>query len=150
MKYEIGKNRIINKNFPDVEEEVVHWEVIKIKQQQTIYLKIISTNSSYLQGIRFAVDVGEGYIEIDNLRYKEIYFMVNKNNMESIIKCSSDEGLLSVYNIFQKTKELYTRGSQMPYSGMLVQKKGNKFIFRCNDTGYKTTFDSLVFEITLE
>lgn len=150
MRYEIGKKRIINENFSDMKEEIVRWEVLKIKKEQTIHLKIISMNSKYMQGIRFAIDVGNGFLEIDYLKSKDIYFVVNENNMEGIIRCYSEEGLLSIYNIYYRTDDPHSMCSQMDFSGMIIEKTDNNFTFRCNDTGYKTTFDSLVFEITLE
>jgi hypothetical protein len=46
MKYQIGKERFYNDNF-EGRNDVVHWEVLKIKQHQDIRLKFISVNSKF-------------------------------------------------------------------------------------------------------
>ncbi len=65
--------------------------------------------------------------------------------------CFSTEGLVSVYNMYDhgsnhKPSEVR---SQMDSCGMLVEQKGNKIIYRCNDVGFEPKFDALVFSIEI-
>lgn len=98
MKLEIGKKRIYNTNFKNI-ENVVHWEVLNIKNEQELYLKFVSTNLKYRQGIRLAIDAGDGYIEINNIRSKEFYLWADTAQKCVLVKCISEEGVLSIYNI---------------------------------------------------
>ena len=148
MKYEIGRKRIYNTIFED-HENVVHWEVLNIKNQQEFNLKFISTNSKYRQGIRLAIDVGEGYIEINNIRAKELYLWEDTVLQLTNVKCVSEEGLLSVYNVFDLGKERGGRRSQVDSCGMIVKQSDNIYRYHCNDVGFETNFDKLIFEIEL-
>ena len=131
-------------------EEVVLWEVLHIKKEQELCIEFISTNSKYKQGIRLAIDVGEGYLEIDNGRYKggDLWEDISPKRLN--IKCVSEEGLLSVYNIFDRGKDGKTgRCSQLPYCGMKVEQKENTILYRCEHSKIEPFFDKLVFKIEL-
>ncbi len=151
-KNKIGRNRLYNSTF--MEElgipDVVHWEVLNIKKEQEFCIEFISTNSKYRQGIRLAVDAGKGYFEIDGENYgKDVYLLQDPSYKKVNIKCVSDEGLLSIYNVYDKGAGQGGIRSQMDYSGMLAEKTETGFRYRCNDVGLTDTFDSLVFEISL-
>ena len=148
MKFEIGKKRIYNTNFENI-ENVVQWEVLNIKNEQEFHLKFVSTNSKYRQGIRLAIDAGDGYIEINNIRSKELYLWEDTAQKCVLVKCISEEGVLSIYNVFDLGKERGGRRSQMDSCGMLVERKENTIVYKCNDVGFKSDFDKLIFEIEL-
>ena len=148
MKFEIGKKRIYNTNFENI-ENVVQWEVLNIKNEQEFHMKFVSTNSKYRQGIRLAIDAGDGYIEINNIRSKELYLWEDTAQKCVLVKCISEEGVLSIYNVFDLGKERGGRRSQMDSCGMLVERKENTIVYKCNDVGFQSDFDKLIFEIEL-
>lgn len=148
MKHEIGRKRIYNTIFED-NENVIHWEVLNINKQQEFNVKFISTNSKYRQGIRLAIDAGEGYIEINDVRAKELYLWEDTVLQLINVKCVSEEGVLSVYNVFDLGKERGGRRSQVDSCGMIVKQSKNIYRYHCNDVGFETSFDKLVFEIEL-
>lgn len=148
MKLEIGRKRIYNTIFENI-DNVVHWEVLNVKSEQEFYLKFISTNSKYRQGIRLAIDAGDGYIEINNIRSKELYLWEDTVPQCVHVKCISEEGVLSIYNVFDLGKERGGRRSQMDSCGMLVERKENTIVYKCNDVGFQSDFDKLIFEIEL-
>ncbi|WP_153126382.1 MULTISPECIES: hypothetical protein [Bacillales] len=141
MKF--GKKRIYNDEF-EGRNNVVMWDVLKIDNEQTIKLTFISKNSKNRQGVRLGIDVGEGYIEVNGLKSKSIELWEDTAPKEVLCKCVSSEGLLSVYNIWDKGKG---RQSQLLTSGMILEEKDNKIIYYCNDYGFETDFDKLVFSI---
>lgn len=146
MKYVIGKEILYN-DFFENRKDVILWDVIKTKKEQEIEFKFISTNSDFRQGVRIAVDYGKGEFEVNDIRLREFYLW-NDTAPEIVkIKCLSQEGLISIYNVWEterkKTEE------QMPFSGMLVERNGNKITYRCNNGLLDTNFDELVFEIEL-
>lgn len=150
MKYEIGKKRDYNKYYEERGyKSVVRWEVLDIAKEQDIYLEFVSTNSKYKQGIRLAIDTGKGYIEIDGEQYKGVRLWEDTCPKSIKFRCVSSEGKLSIYNILDMGPERGGYRSQLPSSGMLVEEIDGYIVYRCNDAGFKTEFNSLEFRIKL-
>lgn len=147
---DIGKNRIYNDVDFNKAHNVILWEVLKIKHEQEFDVKFIRTKSDCIQGIRLAIDVGEGYLEINGIKSKEMHLWENTAPKITHVKCVSEEGLLSVYNVFDEGPDGGGVYSQMYGSGMLLEEKNNKYIYKCNDFGIETKFDKLVFSIKLK
>ena len=129
--------------------DVVLWEVLPIKNEQDIILKFISTNSKYRQGVRLAIDSGEGCIEINGICSREMYLWEDTSPNEVFIKCTSSSGFLSIYNVFDVGEQRGGRKSQMDSCGMVVEKTDGKLLYKCNDAGFETNFDKLIFQIEL-
>ncbi len=146
----LGKKRIYNRNFEDVEKEIIRWEVLSINNKQHLKIRFISVNSENRQGIRLAIDAGNGTLTTNDITGRAFELWEDECPKEFEIECSSDEGYLSVYNIFERDEQgIMRRNSQMAYSGMILEQKGNIYRYYCNDTGKNTDFDKLVFEIEL-
>ena len=143
-KDKIGKNRIYSQDHAG-REDVVLWDVLRIENEQWIKVEFISKNSPYLQGVRLAIDVGEGYLDSGGEFAKDMRFWENTAPKKFYVKCVSTEGLLSVYNIWNKRN---MAESQMYGSGMLIEQDGNKTIYRCHDVSMENvSFDKIVFSI---
>ena len=145
MKKELGRQILYNYAFPD--NTVIHWDVLKVQYGQVLCLEFISVNSKYRQGVRLAIDAGDGYIEINDKRSKEIYLWEDTCQGQVYIKCFSTEGLISVYNVFDLGKERGGIRAQTDSCGMLIECINGKKVYRCNDAGFATEFDKLVFQI---
>lgn len=148
---DIGKRRLLNKNFEGRTEEIIHWEVLRIKPDQKIKVRFISVYSPNRQGIRIAIDEGEGELTANGVSGKAFDLWEDNSPKEFEIECRSDEGYLSIYNIFEKLSWTgkTERYSLMDFSGMILEQNGNVYRYRCNDTGMDTDFNKLVFEIEL-
>ena len=142
----IGRERLYNTEDFN-RDDVVLWDVLNVKPEQEIYLKFISTNSKHRQGVRIAVDVGEGYLEVNGVRAKGMQLWEYNAPKVVKIKCVTDSGLLSVYNIFEDDDG--SAMSQMYKCGMLIEEQGNKRIYRCSEYSDEGDFDRLVFQIEL-
>ena len=147
----IGKERIYNSFFENHKKDVIRWEVISINQTQCIKVRFISVNSNNRQGVRIAIDSGEGFLVTNDVRGKNFEIWEDECPSEIEIQCFSEEGLLSVYNIFEEIdwtgkKRKY---SQMDYSGMILERTGHIFRYSCNNAELNSEFDKLVFEIEL-
>lgn len=147
----IGRERFYNSNKFEKAKGVILWEVLKIQHEQEFNLRIISTNSKYRQGIRLAIDAGEGYIEINDIKAKELYLWEDTIPEVAHVKCVSDLGLLSIYNVYYVESDMGLTGvlSQLDSSGMLLEHSENVYVYRCNDEGFKDEFNKLVFEIEI-
>ena len=142
----IGKERLYNNNFEN-KKDIVHWEVLSIKHEQEFNLRILSTNSEYRQGIRLAIDAGEGYVEINGIKEKELYLWEDTIPENVHVKCVSTLGLLSIYNVYDMGGG--RKRSLMDFGGMLVKQNDNKVVYRCNDKQRIGNFDNLIFEIEM-
>jgi len=140
----IGKTRQYSKHFKD-RNDVVLWDVIQIDKEQLIKVAFLDKNSPYFQGIRLAVDVGEGILETNGVESKTMHLWYHTSPRELIVKCKSKAGLISVYNIFQKR---HFPESQLYGSGMIIEQDGAKTIYKCHDVSMENvSFDKIIFSI---
>jgi len=143
-KDKIGRSRIYSVDH-EGRDDIVLWDVMEIAQKQTLKIVFISKNSTYAQGVRLAIDAGEGILEIDGTESKNLHLWYDTSPPEVIMQCKSKEGLLSIYNIFQ---DRHFPESQRYGSGMLVEQDGNRTIYKCHDVSMiNVSFDKLVFSI---
>ncbi|WP_028236337.1 hypothetical protein [Pseudobutyrivibrio sp. MD2005] len=140
----IGESKVYNKIYN--RDDVLLWDVIEFQDNTTLKVNIISTNSKYKQGIRIAVDFGDGLIDINGLTGKEFYLMEDTCPKDAIVKVSSKRGKLSVYNVYERTDgNLRSLGD---YSGMIVKENGKYREYRCT-TSSIDDFNTLVFSIEI-
>ena len=87
---------------------------------------------------------------VNDIESKSINLWMDECPNGVVIECYSDRGLLSLYNIFEKL-DAWGKGkySQTAYSGMILERRDNIYLYKCNDTGIETDFDKLVFEIEM-
>ena len=143
-KDKIGRERYYSKDF-EGRDDIVTWEVTEIEPEQLIKFTFVSTNSKDTQGVRLAIDAGDGYLEIDGVKGRSMELWQDTAPREIICKCVSSSGLLSVYNTWRRQD-----GNEFSFSygaGMLLEEEGRKRVYRCNDWGIETNFDKLVFAI---
>ena len=97
-----SRQKNIQHYFKNYSEDVILWEVLKIKTIQKLRFKFISTNSIHRQGFRIAIDAGDGEITINGTCSKAFDLWEDTCPNEVVITCNSSEGFLSIYNIFEK------------------------------------------------
>jgi len=136
----IGTERIMNDAFED-RNDVIKWDVLKIPNDAQIKITIISKNSDRRQGIRISTDLE---IEINGELAKAFQIWEDTAPKEVLCKCYTTDGNLSVYNIWDKGRGAE---SQAYSSGMLKETVGAKATYYCNDIGFQTNFDKLVFSV---
>lgn len=153
MKTQIGKERIYSKEWAERgRTEVVEWDVQPICSEQLIKITFISQNSPHYQGVRIGVDFGKGGIEIEGSFYHHDASVVWEPSTpkQLVWKCLTNKGLLSIYNI--RVEKEHWSGHPFMYAlsrgcGMLIEQYGDSLIYHCNDVGFDTNFDKLVFSI---
>lgn len=151
-KYPLGKKRIYSPHFEN-RQDVVLWDVINIKNEQILTVKFISTDSENIQGVRLAVDYGNGEIEINGIKSPGFELWEDTVPCDEYIRAvvNSEFGRVSVYNIWRNNALNNGFSQSQKYcSGMVIERiSENKFLYHCNDVGIETNFNELVFEITL-
>ncbi|PWK13014.1 hypothetical protein [Tumebacillus permanentifrigoris] len=136
----IGTERIYNKHF-EGRDDVIKWDVQPITNSQLVQINFLSTNSPNKQGIFLRTDKG---IEANGQLHPGIYLWEDTAPREVIIKCFTENGWLSIYNIHHNGRNQYSQGYS---AGMLLQEEGDTLVYHCNDVGLETNFDKLVFSV---
>jgi hypothetical protein len=137
--------RLYSNDFPD-RKDVVCIDVLPINKDQLIKVALISTNAPRMQGAMFSITAGTGYIEYMGNRSRGIGLWWGTTPREVIVKCHSVPKLLTIYNGYRDN--LNHPRTLMYKTGMLVEEKDNKRIYRCNDVNDgDNRFDKLVFSV---
>ena len=146
-----GKKRLYNEYFEELNEKVILWEALPIQSKQRVKVRFLSVNSDNRQGIRIAIDAGKGSLTINGVSARQFDLWENECPKEFEIECESDEGYLSIYNIFEELdwEGVMMEFSQLPYMGMILEQSGNVYRYSCNDARLDSEFDVFVFEIEL-
>jgi len=144
QKSAIGRVRIYNSAFKERGREgVVMWDVLPIQDGERIKVIFESASSPWQQGVWLQTDKG---LEVDGLHCASVELWMNTAPQEVICECFTDDGFLSVYNIWDSGRG-YGTESQAWSSGMLIEESLNGRRYHCNDIGFETSFDKLVFRI---
>ena len=135
-----GEERIYNPAF-DAKLDIVLWDVFPIIDGEKITVTFESKNSDWSQGIWLMSDRG---LEVDGIRNKSfvLWYEIAPEQIE--VTCFTKNGLLSVYNVWDMG---FGKNSLSHSSGMLVEELTNGRRYRCNDFGFETKFDKLIFRI---
>ncbi|MFC4557282.1 hypothetical protein ACFO3D_03530 [Virgibacillus kekensis] len=142
---EIGTRRILNQAFAEKGfHSVIKWDVQKIYDGQEIEVKFINKGSPHRQGVWLRTDKGIVIPSLSNEKYPSISLWEDTSPQELICKCYTSDGYLSIYNIWDKGNG---RESQSYSSGMLLEEGHNVLTYKCNDIGFTTDFNHLVFSI---
>jgi hypothetical protein len=138
-----GKQRIYNDTWKERgRSDVVMWDVLAIRNKETLRLVFESKNSPWRQGVWLKTDRGT---IINGTHCPSAVLWIDTAPREVIIECQTTDGLLSVYNKWDRGRGFGE--SQMATSGMLIEELPNGRRYRCNDIGFDDTFDKLVFRI---
>lgn len=135
-----GKERLYCRAFTD-RDDVVRWDILPVKDGEKLKLTFESKNSEWEQGVRLACDVG---VAGDDWTGKGVRLWYGHSPREVVFTCHTKDGCLSIYNVWDRG-----RGpeSQKHTSGMLVEELPHGRCYRCNDIGFDTQFDKLIFRI---
>jgi hypothetical protein len=136
----VGKERIYNRAF-EGRDDVVLWDVFPVIDEEALNLVFESKNSEWEQGVWLMCDKG---ISIEGHFGKSIHLWYGHSPDIVPFICHTKNGLLSVYNIWDRGQG---SDSQSHSSGMLIEEHPNGRRYRCNDIGFDTQFDKLVFQI---
>ncbi len=139
-----GKRRLYNKAFAERgKDDVVLWDVLPISPAQVIIVVFESVSSSWREGVWLMTD---GALIVNGQFGRSMVLWKDTSPAEVTCHCRSDDGNLSVYNIWDSGRG-YGMESQSFSSGMLVEDLADGRRYRCNDIGFDTKFDKLVFRI---
>jgi hypothetical protein len=135
-----GAQRIYSKAFAQRGiEGIVKWDVVPVADGEPLRLTFEATNASTRQGVWLKCDRG---IEIDGNVHASIDLWSDTAGTVTFV-CRTGDGKLSVYNIWDDGG----RKSQAYTSGMRVEEIAGGLRYSCNDVGFETAFDRLVFRI---
>jgi hypothetical protein len=134
-------SRLYNQAFPDSQLQVVKIDVFPVTDKEKILLTFESKNSKWKQGV---ILCGAGELDVGGQRLPGVILWYETVPQQVQIQCFINSGLLIVYNVWDRG---IGRNSQSHSSGMLVEEMEFGRRYRCNDIGFETNFDKLVFKI---
>lgn len=138
----LPNERIYSSGFAEQgRSDVVLIEVISVADREVLKLVFESTNSPWRQGVWLATDQ---VVVINNVKCPSAELWYDTAPREVLIQCRTEENILWLYNIWDDGNG---RQSQAWTSGMLVEELANGWRYRCNDIGFETNFDKLVFRL---
>jgi hypothetical protein len=141
----IGVSRIYNTAFSERgRTDVIKWEAMPVTDGEVLTLHFESVDSPWRQGVWLRTDAG---ITVNGQRAPSM--TIWQDIAPSIVPftCHTSNGFLSFYNIWY-SRRLATEVESLSHSsGMLAEEILGGFRYRCNDIGFNTQFQKLVFSI---
>jgi hypothetical protein len=142
MTASIGKERIFNKEFAKRGKEgVVMWDIFTVKDGEKVKVTFESKSSSIRQGVWLKTDQG---ILVNGEKCGSVSLWEDTAPKEVVCTCFTKDGNLSIYNTWEDKGQ---RGSQGWSSGMIVEELPSGRRYRCNDIGFETNFDKIIFRV---
>mgnify|MGYP001393686477 CR=1 FL=1 len=138
----VVKSPIFSKAFKEKGiENVVKWDVFPVSSGEILRLTFESSSGEAKQGVWLKSDKG---IRLNSEVYKSVELWIDTAPKEVTFECITDDGLLSLYNIWDSGRG---KESQAWSSGMLIEELPKGRRYKCNDLGFETSFQKLVFRI---
>jgi hypothetical protein len=140
MKTPFEAKRILNNAF-NLPNDVILWDILPIMDKEIISVYFESKDSIWEQGIWLMTDMG---IEVNDQRASSIVLWYGKTPSKVDICCHTNNGYLNLYNVWDKGNGM---NSQSHSSGMIIEELANGRRYKCNDIGFETNFNKLVFRV---
>ena len=142
-EFALPVERVMNAAFVEKKgrTDVVKIEVFPIHDGELLKLTFESVQSPWRHGVWLKAD--EPLI-VNKERCPSVELWQDTAPREVLIECHTRNGWLHLYNIWDKGSG---QASQLWSSGMLVEELPNGRRYRCNDIGFDTTFEKLVFRV---
>ena len=142
MNSNLPDKQVINLAFKEKgRSDVVKIDAYTISNGARLKLIFESTNSPWRQGVWLSTT---GRLVINGQENSSFQIWQDSAPTEIAIECFTTSNVLQVYNIWDKGNG---RESQSWTSGMLIEELKNGRRYSCNDVGFETAFDKLVFRV---
>ena len=133
---------VVNKAFSERGDYgVIKWDVLNVANLERIAIVFESMSSSWRQGVWLSTDEG---IIINGQLCSSAVLWFDTAPKEVDVICRTKNGRLHIYNVWDRG---LGKNSQSLTSGMRVEEFFGGRRYRCNDIGFDSTFDKLVFSL---
>lgn len=138
----IDTGRIISKAFAQRGVDgIVKWDVLPVSDGERVRIVFEATRLSWRQGVWLKCDRG---LDINGVHCPSAVLWSDTAPASVICVCRTDNGKLNIYNIWDAGEG---QRSQAHTSGMRVEELNRGRRYSCNDIGFETAFDKLVFRV---
>ena len=139
---ELPPERVRNNEFSKKgRDDVFMIDVFPVTDGEQIKVTFESVKSPWRQGAWLRTD---GYLVVNEQRCPSVQLWQDSAPREIVIECHTQNRCLHIYNIWDRGRG---RESQAWSSGMLIEDIPNGRRYHCNDIGFETSFDKLVFRV---
>lgn len=128
-------------------EQVTMIDVLEISEGDEISIVFESVNSPWHQGVWLATT---GQLETNGVVSSQ--FTLWRDTASEVVRMRvlESDGKLRLYNVWDSGRGIRDHESQSATSGMLVEApSANLWRYRCNDIGWESQFDKLVFRVSI-
>jgi hypothetical protein len=140
--FQLPALRALNSAFKERgREDVIMIDVFPIHDGELLKLTFESSNSLWRQGVWLRSDK---FLVVNGSEFPSVQVWKDTAPSEVLLRCHCDENILHLYNIWDRGQG---RASQSWSSGMLVEELTNGRRYSCNDIGFETSFDKLIFRL---
>lgn len=119
--------------------DVVKWDAF-LNVNGIVKLTFESSSSKWRQGVWLRADSG---LLVKGIQCPSVDLWIDTAPHE-VLCCGKVGEMITVYNIWERENR---RSSLSHSSGMLVEEIPNGRRYRCNDIGFTTGFDKIVFRL---
>jgi hypothetical protein len=124
--------------------ELISIDRIPVNKKFSGYLRVVSTNSEWRQGVEIKVN---GKMKINGVEGKS-FIIWEENAKENVaFEGTAKEGALKVWNAWDIGNG--TINAWLNGSAMILEVDGNVRRYKCNDAHPDENFDDIVFEVTI-
>jgi hypothetical protein len=124
--------------------ELVRIDRIPVKKKFSGYLRVISTNSEWKQGIRIKID---GSMTINSCEGNDFIIWAEDINGDVFFEGTSKKLQLMIWNAWDTGSgrvDAWLNGA-----AMIIEENGNIRRYKCNDSHPDENFDDIVFEVVI-
>lgn len=141
-KFELPIERIMSDAFKERgQSNIVMIDVFPIRDGDMLKLVFEDVRSPWRQGVWLKTDRG---LLINHELCGSALIWYDTAPREVLIECRTENRCLHLYNVWDRGEG---SDSQAWSSGMLVEELPHGRRYRCNDIGFDTKFDKLIFRI---
>ena len=134
--------RVLNNAFKERgRENVVKIDVLPVHDGELLKVVFEEQKSPWRQGVFLKTDT---FVVVNKQQCPSVQVWQDSAPENVLIECHTKDGILHLYNVWDRGKG---RESQLWSSGMIVEELPDGRRYRCNDIGFNTNFDKLVFRV---
>lgn len=140
--FRLPKHRVFSNVFADrLPDNVILIESLPIKLGSRLSVTFVSTNSPWRQGIWLGTD---GQMRVNNVDAPSMQLWTDSSPTTVTVDFDESATIVHLYNIWDRGMG---RNSQAWTSGMICTPTDDGDEYHCNDIGFSTAFDKLVFRL---
>lgn len=129
-------------------EPVIMIDLIDVRPGEELVISLESSSSDWRQGLWIATT---GALETNNVTASQMTLWTDTAPNPARLRVVETDGWVRLHNVWDSGRGISDHESQSATSGMLIEERSARvWRYRCNDIGWESNFDKLVFSVAIE